>query len=205
MEMPAELAHDRFFVEQLVRPIINLYRVTPLAGGDQPVGPPVAFVRQKRMAMKEDIRFFADEQEQRELFRIKARRVIDVGGRYDVADAAGQPIGVLHKVFGRSLFRSTWRLLAPGEPEQELAVAQEKSLPLAVARRLVDFVPYVGEYIPIPYNFEILRGERVVGGLTRKFQLRDKYVLDLAGDPERAIDRRLAIALAVGLDTLQNR
>jgi uncharacterized protein YxjI len=203
--MPAELAHDRFFVEQLVRPIINLYRVTPLAGGDQPVGPPVVFVRQKRMAMKEDIRFFADEQEQRELFRIKARRVIDVGGRYDVADASGQPIGVLHKVFGTSLFRSTWRLVAPGEGDQELAMAQERSLPLAIARRLVDFVPYVGEYIPIPYNFEILRDGRVVGGLTRKFELRDKYVLDLAGDPERAIDRRLAIALAVGLDTLQNR
>ena len=41
--------------------------------------------------------------------------------------------------------------------------------------------------------------------MTRKFQLRDRYVLDLAGDAERAIDRRLAIALAIALDTLQNR
>ena len=205
MEIPAELAHDRFFIEQLVRPMINLYRVTPLAGGDQPLGPPVVFVRQKRMAMKEDIRFFADEQEQRELFRIKARSVIDIGGRYDVADAGGQPIGTLHKVFGKSLFRSTWRLVAPGEGDQEIAMGQERSMPMAIARRLVDFVPYVGEYIPIPYNFDILRGDKVVGGLTRKFQIRDKYVLDLAGDAEQAIDRRLAIALAVGLDTLQNR
>src|SRR2546423_12016307 len=119
METPSELAHDRFFIEQLVRPIINLYRVTPLAGGDQLLGPPVAYVRQKRMAMKEDIRFFADEQETRELFRIKARAIIDIGGRYDVADASGQPIGVLHKVFGKSLFRSTWRLVAPGDADEE--------------------------------------------------------------------------------------
>ena len=46
---------------------------------------------------------------------------------------------------------------------------------------------------------------RVVGSLNRKFQLRDRYVLDLAGDPEHKLDRRLAIALAIGLDALQNR
>jgi hypothetical protein len=45
----------------------------------------------------------------------------------------------------------------------------------------------------------------VVGGMDRKFKVRDQYVLDLAGDREKTVDRRLAIALAVGLDTLQNR
>ena len=46
---------------------------------------------------------------------------------------------------------------------------------------------------------------RVIGSLNRKFQLRDRYVLDLTGDHERKLDRRLAIALAIGLDALQNR
>jgi hypothetical protein len=41
--------------------------------------------------------------------------------------------------------------------------------------------------------------------MDRKFQLRDRYVLDLSGDTEKKLDRRLAIALAIGLDTLQNR
>jgi len=41
--------------------------------------------------------------------------------------------------------------------------------------------------------------------MDRKFKLRDQYVLDLAGDAGKALDRRLAIALAIGLDTLQNR
>jgi uncharacterized protein YxjI len=197
-------ASDRFLVEQLFRPIVNLYQVTPLAAGETPAGGPVAYVRQKRMAIKEDVRFFADQDETQELFRIKARRMIDIGGNYDVTDAAGQKIGVLQKVFRKSLFRSTWRILGPDD--QELASAQERSLFLAIARRLVDFVPYVGEYIPIPYNFEINdpAGKRI-GGMDRKFQIRDKYVLDLSDDHERTVDRRLAVALAVGLDTLQNR
>ena len=105
--------YDRYLIEQLVRPIVNLYRVTPLAAGETPAGPPVAFARQKRMAFREDIRFFADENETQEVFRIKARRVIDVGGRYDVHDAAGDPIGVLEHQFGKSLLRTTWRILSP--------------------------------------------------------------------------------------------
>ena len=66
-------------------------------------------------------------------------------------------------------------------------------------------MPDVGGFIPIPYNFDILSGGRVIGRMDRKFQLRDRYVLDLSGDPDKVLDRRLAIALAVGLDTLQNR
>ncbi len=196
-------AHDRFLVDQLVRPIANLYRVTPLAAGEVPAGGPVAFVRQKKMAIKEDIRFFADEQESQELFRIKARSIFDTGGaRYDVTDASGSAIGVLEHLFRKSLFRSTWRVSEAGGGE--VATAQERSLPMAIARRLVDFVPY-GEWLPIPYNFDLVMDGHVIGHLNRKFQLRDRYVLDLSGDHDRKLDRRLGIALAVGLDALQNR
>ena len=197
-------SHDRFVIEQLVRPMINLYQVTPLAAGETPAGGPVAYVRQTRMAIKEDLRFFADEQETQEAFRIKARSIFDIGSaRYDVTDAQGTPIGVLEHVFGKSLLRSTWRVTdADGG---EVMTAQERSMPMAIARRVVDFVPYVGEFVPIPYNFDFVMDGRTVGHMNRKFQLRDRYVLDLSGDHERRLDRRMAIALAIGLDALQNR
>jgi hypothetical protein len=195
-------SHDRFLVDQLIRPVANLYRVTPLAVGETPAGGPIAFVRQKKLALKEDIRFYADEQETQELFRIKARSLFDIGGaRYDVL-AGEERIGFLEHVFGKSLIRSTWRVL--DSQEEQIALAQERSVPMALARRLVDFVPY-GEWVPIPYNFDLLVDGRPVGHLSRKFQLRDRYVLDLSGDSDHRIDRRLAIALAIGLDTLQNR
>jgi uncharacterized protein YxjI len=198
-----DFSADRYLVEQLIRPIANLYQVTPLAAGETPAGPPVAYVRQKKMAIREDIRFFADEQETRELFRIKARSVLDIGGaRYDVS-ADDERIGVLDHMFRQSLLRSTWTVRDGGE--QELMIARERSLVGAIARRAIDFVPDFGGLIPIPYNFEFLIGDRVVGGMDRKFQLRDRYVLDLGGDHEKQVDRRLAVALAIGLDALQNR
>lgn len=199
----SRLSADRYLVDQLVRPIANLYRVTPLAAGDEPAGAPVAFVRQRKLAMREDIRFYGDEGETQELFRIAARQWLDTGSsRYDVVAADGERIGVLHHLL-KSIVRTTWSV-QDGD-EQELAIARERSQFGAIARRLIDFVPDVGGLIPIPYNFDLLRGHEVIGRIDRKFQLRDRYVLDLSGDPEQRIDRRLAIALAVGLDTLQNR
>ena len=41
--------------------------------------------------------------------------------------------------------------------------------------------------------------------MRRIYGFRDKYVLDLSGDPERAIDRRAAVALGIALDALQSR
>ena len=194
--MTTPLDADRFEIEQLIRPMVNLYRISS-AGG------PVAFVRQKRMAMKEDIRFFAREDESEELFRIKARSMMEVGGRYDVTTADGAKVGVLEKVFGKSLLRSTWRI--HGENEQELAVAQERSMLWAVVRRVIDAVPY-GEFVPILFHFTIDTADgRHLGDFTRAVGVRDRYTLDLSGDPERTIDRRLALALAVALDALQSR
>jgi uncharacterized protein YxjI len=201
--MTDSFTHDRYLIDQLVRPIVNLYRVTPLAAGDTPAGSPIAYVRQKRLALKEDIRFYADEEETQELFRINARQILEIGGRYDVTQPDGTRVGVLEKVFGKSLLRSTWRIL--DVDERELAVARERSLAMALLRRAIDFVPDYGALIPIPYNFDFYVDGHVAGRMDRKFQLRDRYVLDLAGDAEKLIDRRLGIALAIGLDTLQNR
>ncbi|MBA2462073.1 MAG: hypothetical protein H0V45_09965 [Actinobacteria bacterium] len=186
---------DTFVIDQLIRPMVNLYRIS--AGGE-----PIAFVRQKRLAIKEDIRFFVDENETEELFRLKARALMEFGGRYDVTTPAGERVGVLEKVFGKSLLRSTWRVLDASE--QELAIAKERSMPVAILRRVIDAVPY-GDFVPIPFHFTIDAGDRHLGDLNRRFGVRDTYDLDLSRDTERAIDRRLAIALGIALDALQSR
>ena len=159
-------------------------------------------MRQKKLAVKEDIRFFADDTEQEELFRIKARQVFEVRGRYDVTSLAGDRIGVLEKVFGASLLRSTWRIYDAGD--QQVAAAQEKSMPVAILRRLIEFVPY-GEFVPIVFQFTILMDALEVGELRRPIGLRDRYILKLTGDHDRRLDRRVAVALAIALDALQSR
>jgi hypothetical protein len=195
-------SHNAYFVDQLIRPIANLYRISTLGADGSSAGQPVAFVRQKKLAIKEDIRFFADESESEELFRLRARQMLDVRGRYDVTLPDGERIGTLEKVFGASLLRSTWRIRDAAE--QEVGTAQERSMPLALLRRAIDLVPY-GEFVPILFQFTIRVDGREVGELRRPVGVRDRYILRLENDTEQRIDRRVAVALAIALDALQSR
>ena len=198
--------HDRFFLSQRIRPMINQYEVSVLGPDGRSAGQPVCFVEQKRMKLKEDLRAFTDDSKATELFRIKAQQVFDPRARYDVTDAHGRPVGQLAKVFGRSLLRSTWRLYdAAGN---QVAWARERNLFVALFRRFVGFVPFVGgfaDWLPIPYHFDYFVGDERIGGLERILGVRDRYRLDVSGDAGRVIDRRLVVALAVGMDALQAR
>jgi uncharacterized protein YxjI len=198
--------HDRFLLRQRIRPVVNQYEFT-LPRADGGPGEPICFVEQKRFAFKEDIRFYADDSKREELMRLKARQRFDPRARYDVTGAGGEKIGEIQKVFGESLLRSTYRLYdASGG---ETARARERSLAVALVRRLIGFVPFLGgvaDWLPIPYHFEFLRGDDVLGSHTRTaFKLRDTYTIDLSGDPQRTLDRRLILAIAVGMDALQAR
>lgn len=200
-------AHDKFLMRQRFAPVINRYEFfIPGPDEDQP-GNPFCFVEQKRFKFKEDIRFYGDETKTNELMRIKAKQRFDPRARYDVTDVSGAKIGEIQKVFGKSLLRSTYRLNdAAGD---EVAIVREKSLGVALFRRVVGLVPYVdyiANWLPIPYHFEFLRDGEVLGTNTRRaWKIRDLYTIDLSGDPARTLDRRLVMAITVGMDALQAR
>ena len=184
--------------------MINIYEVSTVGIDGKSPQEPVALVRQKRFKLKEEIRFFGGQSEDENdlLFTLKARKVIEIGGHYDVIDTAGSVVGTLRKKAKQSFLRSTWQLL--GADGSEIAWVHEKSAGVAIFRRVKDLIPY-GELIPVPYHFSFFIGQTPVGSYSRILGLRDKYLLDLTADVEKKIDRRVAVALAVALDALQAR
>jgi uncharacterized protein YxjI len=200
--------HDRFVMRQRIRPVINQYEIF-LPGDDGEHGEPVCFVEQARFKFKEDVRFYTDSSKSVELMRIKARQRFDPRARYDITDDHGGKIGEIQKVFGESLLRSTYRLYdANGE---EVATARERSVFVAMLRRGVAFLPDIGDFalwLPIPYHFDFIRDGEVVGSHQRRTGLskfRDVYDIDVSGDTQHALDRRLVLANAVAMDALQAR
>jgi uncharacterized protein YxjI len=137
--------------------------------------------------------------------RIKARQRFDPRATYDVTGADGQKIGEIKKVFGASLLRSTYEMDSPDGS----VTAREQNPIIALFRRLVGFIPYIGDFadfLPIPYHFQFLRDGEVIGHHRRRIgPWRDVYDIDVSGDPERRLDRRLVLAIAVGMDALQAR
>jgi len=198
--------HDVFILRQKIKLAINHYEFF-LADADGTPGQPIAFVEQKRFKFKEDIRFYTDDSKTQELLRIKARQRFDPRATYDITDETGAKIGEITKVFGASLLRSTFRINDANG--RELLISTEKSLPIALTRRAVGFIPYVenvANWLPIPYHFVLKRGEEILGENRRQIgKFRDIYTIDMSADSTRTIDRRLVLALAVGQDALQAR
>jgi hypothetical protein len=196
---------DHLFVQQKFAPLVNKYTVSTLGPDGRSPGQPVAFVQQKRMRIREQIDFYADEAKTVPLLRLQARKVFEFRGMTDVVIPSGQVIGSFRKNFGKSLVRSSWTILAPnGQP---LAIAYESNMIIAILRRVWSAIPYIGDApFFIPFHFDLAYPDgRKIGHYHRITAFRDRYVLDLSGDPQRWLDRRLALAFTVALDALQDR
>ena len=205
MSTIAELeSSNRFLVQQIFRPLANEYRISIPPPGSTEEGRPVLFVKQKKLKIREDIRFRTSEGDSApHVFMIKARTVFEFRGRHDVLDAEENPIGTLEKVFGLSLARSHWRVKDP--QGTELFEAHEASWLIAIVRRIADFGPDIASLLSwLPFNFVLKHEGNQVGMYKRVLgKLRDRYVLEL--EPDFTVDRRLVIAFAVALDALQDR
>ena len=193
----------RFLVQQVFKPIANEYRISIPADGSSEEGEQVLYVRQKKMKIKEDIRFRVPGVEDQHVFMIKSKTVFEFAGRHEVLDANGAVIGMLQKDFAKSLLRSHWHVRdAAGT---ELFDAQEASFAVALVRRLAGFLPeWLSLLTWLPFNFVLRRGGDQVGTYRRVLgKLRDRYVLELGEGFDG--DRRLVLAFAVALDALQDR
>jgi len=201
-------AADRILVQQVFKPIGNEYRISIPLPGSTEEGAPILFVKQKKLKIKEDIRFRLSQDGDAHLFRIKSRTVFEFAGRHDVFDDHDVAIGSLGKDFRKSLLRSHWHVYDAAEAE--LLEAQEASLAIALIRRFAGLVPgEVGGFFDLlqwlPFNFVLQRNGTQIGTYRRVLgKLRDRYVLELAPEA-RDIDRRLLVAFAIALDALQDR
>jgi uncharacterized protein YxjI len=201
----AELeAADRIVVQQVFKPIANEYRISVPLPGSTEEGRVLLHVKQKKLKVKEDIRFRLSPDVEEHLFMIKARSVFEFRGRHDVLDAADQPIGALEKVFGKSLYRSNW--VVRDAAGAEVVAGQEERLSIALTRRIAGLLPeWLAPLSWLPFNFTILRDDKPVARYQRVLgKFRDRYVLELGPELE-GVDRRLLVAFAVGLDALQDR
>lgn len=194
-----------FFIHQKITVFANQYRIYE-ADGDKP-GKLIAFAHQKRIALKEKFIFFTDESMQTVAFQLQARKVIDLASAYDVQDAAGTTVGIIKKAFKASLLRSTWHVCSTAG-ETPRVIARERSVPLAVIRRIWEIAPYIGDlpfFLKYHFDFFDASSDKVVGGYTKVSLIRDHYQLTVDDALLQELDARTFLALGVVMDALQSR
>jgi uncharacterized protein YxjI len=197
---PAPMVVPLFFVKQRITLMVNRYEVRA-ANPDGSEGQVLALAEQKRMKLKEEVIFYADETKTRRVFSFKARQRLDVHAEHDVYDEQGVPLGMFSKDFGVSLLRSTWHLSAPGLE----AIGRERRLFIAILRRVWTVIPYLGDiWVPFVFHFDFVdktTGQTVLVSERQK-AIRDRYTVNV---PDPRLDFRVAASVAVALDALQSR
>lgn len=174
-----------FVVRQKIMMVANEFFI------ETPDGNPLAYARQKVMALRERVTFFTDSSMMVPVFSFQARNVMDMSAVCDVFDGTGEQIGYFQKDVARSLLRSSWHVHC----ESGRYLGRERSKFGAIARRVVD--------LPMWYNFDFDREDGAPGfSIDRQMTLRDSYRVSV-GDTQ--IDGRVVAALAVAMDVLQNR
>ncbi len=111
--MSAPMHVPVFVLRQKFAMTTNRYELQGLSPEGQP-GDVLGVAFQKRMALKEEVTFYADDTKTRRVFSFKARAVMDLNAGYDVFDEAHQPLGFFRKDFKASLLRSTFHIEGPG-------------------------------------------------------------------------------------------
>jgi uncharacterized protein YxjI len=158
----------------------------------------VLYSQQKMFKLKEDIRVYTDEGMQDEILLIKARQILDFSAAYDVIDSlSGISIGALRRKGFRSMLRDEWLVLDPAD--QQIGILQEDNLTQALLRRFL-----LGSFLPQNYDL-IMQDQRVVD-LRQRFNLfRYELEIDFRFDSQQRLDRRLGIAAAILLGTIEGK
>ena len=153
------------------------------------------------LAPKRHVKFSRDELQREPLLEVlQDKKFQPITATYTVRTPSGQVIALLRKNYLFNIVRKRWYCDAPDG--RRICVAKEESIILSLLRRVLG--PFFGL---LRANFIFLRGntDQVIGEFNRKFTLLDRYVLDLSADRARTLDRRVALALGVMLDTGERR
>ncbi len=155
------------------------------------------YIKQKAFKLKEEIIVYADESEDKEILKIKARSIIDLGATYDITDAStDQKVGALRRKALKSILKDTWEILDTSD--DAIATVAEDSLLMALLRRFLSNL--------IPQSFHIDMGDDTVGILKQTFNpFVPQFRVDFSMDSGNKLDRRLGIGAVILLQIIEGR
>lgn len=146
-----------------------------------------------------DIGVYTDDTESWRILTITQDNKFGFHRRYTLHDCFGQQVAKFRRSTLWAMIRVVWFIETPdGKP---IMCVREDSLVRAVLRRYLG--PLYG-ILRTNFNFEFPTGG-IFGKYDRKLTFTDQYMLDLQGDPERLVDRRVTLAMSILLDTGESR
>ena len=70
----------------------------------------VLYVKQRFLALREDVKIFADSAQSRQIYQVRADRVIDWSAKYNISRVSGEAIGQIRRKGARSIFKAFYEI-----------------------------------------------------------------------------------------------
>jgi uncharacterized protein YxjI len=141
-------------------------------------GRQVAYVRKKKFKLRENVGVYADEDQSRLLFRMKADRMIDFSARYAISGPDGHPLGAVGRRGMKSLWSSAYLLedaygteagsIREDNPWTKVLDGVMESLPLGDALGGLFFNP---AYLAELYGKDVLRIQKQPSVMESSFRI----------------------------------
>ena len=153
----------------------------------------LGYVKQKLFKLKEDINVYADENQNRLLFNIKADRVLDFSAKYNFTDNRGNNIGAIKRQGMRSIWKANYEIHDNGGTQ--VLQIHEESAWVKVIDALVGEIPIVGMFSGYLFNpayvvsrmdgTMVARMQKQPAFFEGKFEIENKT--QLSGDEETRV------------------
>ncbi|MGJ5632324.1 hypothetical protein [Nostoc sp. CALU 1950] len=164
------------------------------------------YVKQKLFKLKEAITIFADAEQSRPIYYIKADRIIDFSARYNFTDSNGTYIGSVKRRGLKSLWRARYDIF---DGDTTVLNIQEKNPWVKIADALFAEIPIVGMFTGYVFNpvylvsradgTIVMRLEKIPTFLSRKFIIK---AVDQLSDRQ---EQQILISLMMMLLLERNR
>jgi hypothetical protein len=160
----------------------------------------IAYARQKILALKEAVTVFADDQQTRQLFTIKADRIIDFSARYNFASAQGVNLGAVKRQGMKSLWRSTYDILEGDNPVMKI---QELNPWVKMADALLTEIPILGMFSGYFFHpvYQVTRadGTPVMQMTKQPAFFEGKFLVEKLGTLAEAEEQRVLLSLMMAI------
>lgn len=110
----------------------------------------LGYVKQKLFKLKEDINIFADESQTRQMYNIKADRVIDFSAKYNFTDSSGRFLGAIKRQGMRSIWKANYDIF--NSAGQQILKIHEENGWIKVVDALIGEVPVIGMFTGYLFN-----------------------------------------------------
>lgn len=154
-----------------------------------------------RLEQKRHVTFYRDETKCAKLLTVRQDKKLElITATFTVLDSNDKLLGTFSKNYLYDILRKRWE--CRDRTGNLLFIAREDSIIKSILRRL--FGPLLGL---LRINFILCDpvSNNLLGVFNRSFTILDRYVLDMGDDSRKRIDRRLALAMGVMLDTGERR